>query len=291
MTPPSPISISQDSISDLPVVPPHSAESLRAQLRNRILRPSQPQNSFSHAGLRRSGRLGWRCVRRGLDSSGCCGGRCRGRRIRHSLRCGGLGRRGGWLGPLRRSFAGARQRFRVRRSRVVWWFRYFFPARAVARTRAFGSSAFSVRMISSSEASIFFRRSAAVWPRCGFMRMSNGPSPFVEKPREGLSSCMEETPRSARIMSTPGTSSSPQDFWQASKIGAANGYNTSTKTQITQPLFRSRQLNLDPHPNRSGVRREKFFRVRRGRDHRTQACSRLRCHRVWARGLPEFPRP
>ena len=44
---------------------------------------------------------------------------------------------------------------------------------------------------------------AALGPRVGSMRMSSGPSRRKLKPRAGSSSCIEDTPRSARRQSAP----------------------------------------------------------------------------------------
>ena len=61
------------------------------------------------------------------------------------------------------------------------------------------------------------RRSAALIPASWFSLKSRGPSTLKEKPLFGLSICMEDTPRSARIKSNPpisfAISSMVQKFW------------------------------------------------------------------------------
>ena len=58
-------------------------------------------------------------------------------------------------------------------------------------------------MVARSSVFVFCNSTEAGTPRCGFIRMSSGPSSFTEKPRVGSSICIEEMPRSAKIMSTP----------------------------------------------------------------------------------------
>lgn len=72
------------------------------------------------------------------------------------------------------------------------------PARVLAIGVALGSSAFSSSNALSSAGGSRWMSADAGSPLLGFIRISRGPSVFVENPRVGLSSCMEETPRSAR---------------------------------------------------------------------------------------------
>ena len=70
-----------------------------------------------------------------------------------------------------------------------------------------GSSEFSRRIPSRVALSHLLISSEAGSPLWGFILRSRGPSSLKVNPREGLSNCMEETPRSARMKSKPsGTS-------------------------------------------------------------------------------------
>ena len=77
---------------------------------------------------------------------------------------------------------------------------------ALAISSQYGSSEFSYNIPASSPLPIFANRSAALIPSFWFNRRSSGPSTLKENPRFGLSICIEETPRSARIKSNPPTS-------------------------------------------------------------------------------------
>jgi hypothetical protein len=100
---------------------------------------------------------------------------------------------------------------------------------------------------------IFSSKADAGWPRCGFMRMSSGPSSFTEKPRAGSSICMEETPRSARIKSAPAISfSRSEHLRQPGEVAAMRGENFRTETERAKPGLGLGQFN------RIGVEAEQF---------------------------------
>ena len=88
---------------------------------------------------------------------------------------------------------------------------------ALAISSQYGSSEFSSSIPASSSLEMVSRRSAALIPDSWFSLRSRGPSTLKEKPLFGLSICMEDTPRSARIKSKPPTSfaisSMVQKFW------------------------------------------------------------------------------
>ena len=87
-----------------------------------------------------------------------------------------------------------------------------------ARIWAWGSSEFSRRISASSPG---VRRSShfdAGIPLAGFIRMSSGPACLLVKPRAGLSSCMEDTPRSARIISAPSAPIDARAAWMPAKF-------------------------------------------------------------------------
>ena len=98
----------------------------------------------------------------------------------------------------------------------------WFPLRissvmAFAISSQYGSSEFSSSIPASSSLEMVSRRCAALIPVSWFSLKSRGPSTLKENPLLGLSICIEDTPRSARIKSKPPTSSAissmVQKFW------------------------------------------------------------------------------
>ena len=106
-----------------------------------------------------------------------------------------------------RSFVVLSMRFPLRISSVI----------AFAISSQYGSSEFSYNIPASSSLLIWSSLSAALIPFCWFSLRSKGPSARKENPRFGLSICMEDTPRSAKIKSNPpasfAISSIVQKFW------------------------------------------------------------------------------
>ncbi len=102
-------------------------------------------------------------------------------------------------------------------------------------------------------------------PRCGFMRMSSGPSCLTENPRAGSSSCMDETPRSARRTSTPWISVSQSACGKPAKL-----LRRTVKTSAPNPKPRKRasvfgsSTGSASNPSRRPPRlyaRQQFLRV------------------------------
>jgi len=107
-----------------------------------------------------------------------------------------------------------------------------------------GLISFSRSSAPSAPAEIFLRSCAAERPRAGFIRMSSGPGNFVEKPLRGASSCIEETPRSARMQSakpTPHEANAPE---RPAKLDFL-----TSRTSVPNPSARSR---LSARGNSSG---------------------------------------
>ena len=75
------------------------------------------------------------------------------------------------------------------------------------------------------------------------MRMSSGPPAFVENPRAGSSSCIEETPRSATNAIGPGQIGVGQHLGQTGEVAAERRERLRAKTRGAQAGFGLGQFN------------------------------------------------
>ena len=76
----------------------------------------------------------------------------------------------------------------------------------------------------------------------GFIRMSSGPGALKEKPRPGVSSCIDDTPRSASTQSAPARPSAASTCRQAREVRSPRDEDVRAEAQAPQPGLGLRQL-------------------------------------------------